>query len=143
MIHILTANLLDEICRIEHEAFSDPWSTEMLREELLNPQTVYIGASENGLLTGYAGMQVVLDEGHIHNVAVSPDFRRRGIARSLVEALIDFSRKQSLSVMLLEVRNANLPAIELYASFGFEVVGRRPNYYKNPREDALLMTKVL
>jgi len=88
-------------------------------------------------------MQVVLDEGHIHNVAVSPDFRRRGIARSLVEALIDFSRKQSLSVMLLEVRNANLPAIELYASFGFEVVGRRPNYYKNPREDALLMTKVL
>jgi len=143
MIHLLSPDWLDELCRIEHESFSDPWSAEMLLGELINPQAIYLGANKNDRLAGYAGMQIILDEGHIHNVAVSPEFRRCGIAISLVNALIEISRERNLSVIYLEVRESNLPAISLYKNLGFDIVGKRPNYYHNPHEAALLMTKNL
>lgn len=132
---------LREASALERLCFSTPWSEEMFRAELSSPLSHYLAAiDEGGRLLGYAGMQAVLDEGYISNIAVAPESRRLGIADALLSALIDFGRAGGLSFLTLEVREHNAPAISLYSKHGFEVVGRRKNYYQNPREDALLMT---
>ncbi|MFB0921525.1 MAG: ribosomal protein S18-alanine N-acetyltransferase, partial [Oscillospiraceae bacterium] len=88
---------------------------------------------------GYIGLMYVLDEGYISNVAVSPVYRRRGVADALIEALIERT-KDTLAFMTLEVRESNHAAKYLYSKHGFETVGKRKNYYDRPKEDALLMT---
>ena len=80
-----------------------------------------------------------MDEGHITNVAVRPEFRRKGFARKLLQDLIDHARTSGIKSLTLEVRVSNLPAIRLYESFGFKVEGRRKQYYADNREDALIM----
>ena len=85
-------------------------------------------------------MQYVLDEGYINNIAVSPSYRRRGVASALMDRLIDSARGLSLAFLTLEVRCGNHAAISLYEKYGFERVGLRRGYYEKPREDALLMT---
>lgn len=137
----LEESQLREASALERLCFSLPWSEEMFRGELSSPLSHYLAAvDESGRLLGYAGMQAVMDEGYISNIAVDPDSRRLGIAGALLSALIDFGRAGGLSFLTLEVRENNGPAIALYSKYGFKVVGRRKNYYKNPREDALLMT---
>jgi len=132
---------LSEAAALERLCFSMPWSENMLRGELVNPLSHYISAvDESGRLLGYAGMQAVMDEGYIANIAVSPAARRRGIASSLLKTLIDFGGSEKLSFLTLEVREHNAAALSLYRKHGFEPVGRRRNYYQNPIEDALLMT---
>ena len=88
---------------------------------------------------GYAGVNTVLDEGYINNVAVAPQFRRQGVADELIAALVRFGRAK-LAFLTLEVRASNAPAIALYAKHGFREAGRRKNYYDDPKEDAILMT---
>jgi len=132
---------LPEVAELEKLCFSTPWSEEALRGELKGPFTHYFAAvDERGRILGYAGMQAVLDEGYITNIAVSPSLRRLGIADALLGILLDSGREMKLSFLTLEVRESNKAAISLYDKFGFQVVGRRRNYYENPREDALLMT---
>ena len=101
----------------------------------------FLLAEYDGAVAGYIGMMCVLDEGYISNVAVSPDYRRKGIGRLLVSEMLSRAEKKKLSFATLEVREHNESAIALYASAGFSPVGRRKNYYERPREDALLMTK--
>ena len=91
-------------------------------------------------MAGYAGLQTVLDEGSITNVAVLPEFRRRGAARALLEELLARGKAMDLAFLTLEVRASNAPAIALYTGLGFQEVGRRRGYYEAPREDALLFT---
>ena len=86
---------------------------------------------------------ILLDEGYIGNVAVRPAYRRRGIAGALLQALETLGREKALSFLTLEVRAGNAPAIALYEKNGYACVGRRPDYYDHPREDAILMTKYL
>lgn len=95
---------------------------------------------EDGTVLGYAGLQAVLDEGYINNVAVAPAYRRRGVAGALIAALVRFGEAK-LSFLTLEVRASNAPAIALYEKYGFTQAGRRKNYYDDPREDALLLTR--
>ncbi len=134
---------LSEAAELEKLCFSAPWSAGMLLGELKNPLSHYIAAvADDGALIGYAGMQAVLDEGYIANIAVSPDHRRKGVAGALIGELISHSLNQGLSFLTLEVRESNYPAISLYKKFGFEKVGRRKNYYRLPTEDAILMTRV-
>ena len=92
-------------------------------------------------MLGYVGMMFVLDEGYIANVAVAPPARRRGVGRALIASLLARADQMQLAFVTLEVRPSNHAAIALYEGFGFEVVGRRKNYYDKPSEDALLMTK--
>ncbi|MBP5167130.1 MAG: ribosomal protein S18-alanine N-acetyltransferase [Oscillospiraceae bacterium] len=134
LTHLLSA------VELEKECFSVPWTAEMFLAELSDPHCVYFAAEENGQLTGYAGMQYVLDEGYINNIAVSPHYRRRGTASALMDRLIAAARELSLAFLTLEVRCGNSPAISLYEKYGFERVGLRRGYYDKPREDALLMT---
>jgi len=131
---------LSAVAAMERECFSAPWSADMLAEELYHDNASYIVAeAEDGTVLGYAGLQAVLDEGYITNVAVAPAFRRQGVADALVSAFCRFG-KAKLAFLTLEVRASNAAAIALYEKHGFSPVGRRKNYYDHPTEDAILMT---
>ena len=127
------------LAELESRCFSDPWPEDMIGR-MLDRFTV---ATEGDALMGYIVLSTVLDEGNIDNVAVSPVFRRRGVADALVLDTIARSRDMGLAFLMLEVRAGNEPAIALYRKHGFREVGRRKNYYEKPREDAILMTLVL
>ena len=128
------------IAELEKECFSSPWSENALLESY-NADTRFFVFSENGKILGYAGLQVVPPEGYVTNIAVTKTARGRGIGKSLVEALIDFGKDRALVFISLEVRQSNLPAISLYTKCGFSEVGKRKNFYQNPTEDAIIMTK--
>lgn len=132
---------LDEVAELERVCFPDPWSRNMLAEELDNALAAFLVALDGGgAVAGYAGLQVVLDEGYILNVAVRPDCRRQGVAGQLLQVFLDFAKGNQLAFLTLEVRASNYPAIALYGSRGFRGVGRRKNYYEHPKEDAVIMT---
>ncbi len=132
---------IEALAELERLSFSSPWSIAMLQEELFNDTASYLVAEdETGKVLGYAGLHVILDEGYIDNVVVHPDYRRKGIARKLVEVYLRFGAAK-LSFLTLEVRESNVAALELYRSLGFAPEGRRPQYYRNPKEDAILMTR--
>ena len=138
----MTADHLDEVAELERICFSTPWSRNMLAEELDNALSAFLVAlDESGKVVGYAGLQVVLDEGYITNVAVRPECRRQGIAGKLLQVFLDFAQGYHLAFLTLEVRASNYDAIALYGSRGFRSVGRRKNYYEHPKEDAIIMTK--
>ena len=137
----MTADHLDAVAALERICFSDPWSRQLLADELDNDLSAFLVAlDEEGQVAGYAGLQVVLDEGTVTNIAVRPDCRRRGVAGQLLEVFLNFARGNRLAFLTLEVRASNYPAIALYGSRGFRGVGRRKNYYEHPREDAVIMT---
>ncbi|MDY4487462.1 MAG: ribosomal protein S18-alanine N-acetyltransferase, partial [Candidatus Limivicinus sp.] len=133
---------LEQIEAIEQQCFSCPWTLDQLRSQLSDDRHVFLAAvAENGAVLGYVGMMFVLDEGYISNVAVAPDFRRQGVADSLISALMTRAEELALAFVTLEVRAGNEPAKALYAKHGFVPVGRRKNYYDLPKEDAILMTR--
>ena len=139
----MTHEHLDEVAALERVCFSSPWSRNMLAEELDNACSAYLVAldREDGGVVGYAGLLVVADEGYITNVAVRPASRRGGVASALLDVFVDFAVANRLAFLTLEVRASNYGAIALYGSRGFRGVGRRPNYYEHPREDAVIMTR--
>ena len=136
----LTEAHIPEMVELEKICFSMPWSAEMIRRELNDPSCLYLAAVEGGALAGYIGVQTVLDEGYINNVAVRPEYRRRGVASALISLLMELGRENGLAFLTLEVRESNGAAIALYKKLGFSPVGRRKNYYEKPKEDAILMT---
>lgn len=126
---------------IEQACFSLPWTRAQLENQMNAGNCVFLAALDSaGAVMGYVGLMYVLDEGYISNIAVAPDFRRRGVADKLLISLIHRASALSLSFLTLEVRESNKAAIALYEKHGFSPVGRRRNYYDSPREDALLMT---
>ena len=135
---------LGQAAEIERLCFSDPWSEKMLAEHLANPCSLTLAAVDGaGRLLGYVGLLAVVDEGYITNVAVRPDCRRQGVASSLLQALESRGRARNLTFLTLEVRQSNAPARALYEKLGYLQAGLRRNYYENPREDAIIMTKTL
>ena len=138
----MTADHLDEVAELERVCFSVPWSRNMLKEELDNAlSALLVALDDDGRVVGYAGVQVILDEGYITNVAVRPECRRRGVAAQLLKVFLDFAQGNKLAFLTLEVRESNHAAIILYGRHGFRSVGRRRNYYEHPREDAIIMTR--
>ena len=126
---------------IEKCCFSDPWSETSVASELDNELSTWLVAEEEGLVLGYVGSQTVLDETDMMNIAVHPDYRRRGIAAALIEALVFSLKARGSRSLKLEVRTSNHPAIALYEGMGFVRLGLRKNYYRNPKEDALILGK--
>ena len=137
----ITAAHLPQLAALEQVCFpADPWSEDLFRDALENPRVcILLAEGEDGAALGYAVLSTVLDEGNLDNIAVAPDVRRQGVADALLRALTGFGRER-LSVLLLEVRASNIPAIALYEKHGFAAVGRRKYYYDAPKEDAILMT---
>jgi len=138
----MNADHLDEVAELERICFSTPWSRNMLAEELDNLLSAFLVAlDDRDRVVGYAGVQVILDEGYITNIAVRPECRQQGIAGKLLQVFLDFAQANKLAFLTLEVRASNHTAIMLYGSRGFRSVGRRKNYYEHPKEDAIIMTR--
>ncbi len=126
--------------RLEALCFSRPWSAAAFRSAFAGGLTLFLAAQTAGETVGYAGMQCVLDEGFVTNIAVDPAFRRRGAGRALLAGLLEAGRERGLSTLSLEVWPSNAPAAALYESAGFRLAGRRKNFYSRPAEDALILT---
>ena len=132
-----------QIAALEKRCFSDPWSEASVRSELSNPLSFWLVAQEDGKLIGYVGSQSVPPEADVMNLAVAPEWRNKGIGRALMTALIAQLHSRGITALFLEVRVGNTPAQNLYRSLGFVEAGRRPKYYVNPTEDALILRKEL
>lgn len=141
MIRPMTAADVPSVAALEKLCFSDPWSVSSIASELDNPLSLWLVWEEDGAAAAYLGVQRVPPQADVMNVAVSPALRRRGIARALFAELE--RRLPEIDELFLEVRASNSGAIALYRTLGFEQVGRRPNYYLDPREDAIILRKEL
>ena len=133
--HVAQVAVLEKMC------FSDPWSENSVASELNNPLSLWLVAEENQTVCGYIGSQTVLDETDMMNIAVHPECRRRGIAAALIAELVHQLRERGSHILRLEVRESNAPAIALYEAMGFTRLGLRKNYYRNPKENALILGK--
>ena len=131
---------LDAVEEIERASYPTPWSRSMFVAELRKPSSLALGAySAEGDLVGYAFVSRYVDAWHVMNVAVSVEFRRRGIATTLLERLFEVTATDPRRGYTLEVRVSNLDAIRLYEQLGFEARGIRRGYYTDNREDAVIM----
>lgn len=129
-----------KISLVEQACFISPWSEDALYKDIVeNEMAHYYVVEIGGEIVAYAGLWYIIDEGHITNVAVSPDYRGRGIAALVLDRMLKEARVSGITAFTLEVRASNAPAIRLYTKFGFEAVGIRPGYYIEENEDALVM----
>ena len=134
---------IDRVAELERICFPVPWTRRMVAGELKNPVARYFALERESVCIGYAGMHLVAGEGYITNIAVDPSYRRAGLGRALLETLVECGRRRAADFLTLEVRQSNLTAQELYRSMGFAEAGVRRGYYDKPKEDAILMTRVL
>lgn len=132
---------IDPILYIENASFNDPWSRDSMEKELSNSFARYVVVKKQDLVIGYGGMWLILDEGHITNIAVHPDYRDIGIGSEIVKSLIGICKKEKIISMTLEVRKSNAAALNLYSKFGFVAEGIRKGYYGDNKEDAIIMWK--
>ncbi len=139
----LTPDRIDEILLIENSSYPNPWSRELLLNEFAKEVSLRPALEFSGRIVAQSFSHLVLDELHILNLAVHPDFRRRGLGSALLGHLMSLAHSRGATHALLEVRTGNLPAQELYRSFGFEQVGVRKGYYADNREDALLLVAMV
>lgn len=126
---------------IEREAFSMPWSADDFLEMVEADYAYYYVAELEGEIAGCCGIRNIAGEGEITNVVVAARHRQKGIARKMMEYMLDEAEKKGIGACTLEVRCSNLPAIQLYEGLGFKSEGVRPGFYDKPKEDALIMWK--
>lgn len=135
---------LDRIMEIEKDCFTTPWSRESFLLEITeNMLAKYIVAEIDGIVAGYGGIWMIIGEGHITNIAVESKYRRMGVGKKILEGLIKLSKRMFVTSMTLEVRESNYVAQSLYEQYGFKKHGRRPKYYADDGEDAIVMWKNL
>lgn len=139
LIRPMRAEDVPELARLEREIFSTPWSQKAFAKLLERPYSLYLVAEWDGRPVGCAGLTVLGNEGDIDKVMVREDCRGRGVARSLLQNLMEAARRLGVTEFTLEVRAGNKPAIGLYENLGFASEGTRPNFYAKPAEDAVIM----
>jgi len=130
---------LPSVVAIERLSFSTPWSETLFFNEIYKQRSIPKAAVINNRIVGYICANHVADEGHILNLAVHHDFRRRGIAKTLVENILAELKENACRFLYLEVRASNNAARKLYEGFGFNIVRTRKAYYTEPKEDAVIM----
>lgn len=149
IIRQMNVSDLEEVARIEKVSNPEPWTYADFEDSLAKEDgtiLMFTAVDEvSNQIFGYLVLYTASGESEIVTIAVAPDFRRRGIAESLIEEVLDISQKSSLYIeeINLEVRFSNEPARKLYEKCGFEIVGQRPNFYHNPKEDAILMKRIV
>lgn len=137
----MNATHVSQVAALEKLCFADPWSEMSIASELQNLWAYWLVAVSDDRVVGYIGSQSSIDEADVMNVAVHPEYRRQGIAEGLICTLVEELKNRGIHALLLEVRASNAPAIALYEKLGFQQVGLRKNYYRNPKEDALILRK--
>ena len=130
---------IDSVLIVEEECFTLPWSRAGFVAEMKNELAHYLVIVDRGTIIGYAGMWLIVDEAHVTNVAILPEYRGQKLGEKLMSALIEHAKDRGALCMTLEVRTSNTVAQGLYAKFGFVSRGRRRNYYSDTQEDALIM----
>jgi ribosomal-protein-alanine N-acetyltransferase len=130
---------IDGVLAVEQQAFTTPWSREGFVNEMRNELAYYLVMVESGKIIGYAGMWLIVDEAHVTNVALLPEYRGKKLGEKLMSALLEHAKNRGALRMTLEVRASNEAAQGLYHKFGFASQGRRRNYYTDTNEDALIM----
>ncbi len=139
-IRPLRVDDLDDVMEVERRSFTTPWSREAFEAELIdNDLACYLALTDGGKVIGYGGMWIIVDEAHVTNIAVLPEYRGRKLGRRLIEAMIELAKNKGAVGMTLEVRTSNTIARNLYESIGFRNCGVRPQYYTDTKEDALIM----
>lgn len=141
MIRRLTAADLKQAAELEQACFSEPWSYRLLKEGLSAAYDVYFAAVQEEQVQGYAALRVLAGEGEIQRIAVLPAYRRQGIGRELMAAMVTYAMANETFSLSLEVRDGNLAARNLYESYGFRATAIRKDYYRNPVEDAIIMRR--
>ena len=141
IVTVMQESHVPQIAKIEQLCFNDPWSENSIASELNNRLSLWLVAVEDEHVIGYVGSQTVIGETDMMNIAVHPDHRKKGIGTTLILELIDALKTRGSHSLMLEVRSSNSSAISVYKNLGFLEVGRRKNYYRNPKEDALIMRK--
>ena len=139
IIRAMTHSDVEDVYRIEEDTFSDAWSLESFIYSVSAEYDYSVVAEYDGEILGYAIMMISFDTADIANIAVDIAHRRKGIAEKLMKRLLEHGNSTGVSQYMLEVRQNNTVAINLYEKFGFEIIGKRKNYYSNPVEDALVM----
>lgn len=137
----LDESYLDAIMAVEREAYPEPWTVGMFREEMRSKRSYFYVAFNGEDLVGYSGFWLVLDEAHITSLTVAENFRGMGYGREQLMHLFSMGEERGVSAFTLEVRESNWPARVLYESVGFRSVGLRKGYYSTTQEDAIIMSK--
>lgn len=141
-ITALSEEHIETLAELERICFSDPWSENSLREMLTSETARFFVAVVDDEIVGYMGTHIVCESAFVDNIAVFPQYRRQGVAKALLNHVFTMVQANGVDFISLEVRPSNTSAVALYESLGFESMGERPNYYRNPTENALIMTKV-
>lgn len=139
IIRRMTIEDVPQVHQIEHDTFPTPWSLDSFEKEAVNPCARYLVAELAGRVIGFAGVWLVLDEGHITNIAIAQEHRGKGYGRALTQGLLQYASNLGIAYVTLEVRRSNERAQNLYKSLGFIAVGVRKRYYEDNGEDAYLM----
>jgi len=134
---------LPTIVALERTMFSDPWSENAFRESLAEPSWGMLVAEAGGEIVGYACYLIIDVESHLTNIAVPETFRRKSVAKQLLEHILRVVKEAQCQYLLLEVRPTNTGAVAFYRKHGFQLLYRRPKYYRHPVEDALVMVRNL
>ena len=135
---------IDSIAALEPLCFDDPWTPQMIRSDVMDiPFSTYVLGEVDEKLVGYVGIMVVREECQVNNVAVHPDYRKKGIGGTLLKTALSFAKQSGAEEAFLEVREGNDDAISLYESMGFKRLGIRKGYYENNGENAVVMRKDL
>lgn len=140
MIREMVIQDLDAVISIEKTLFTDPWLHESFRYEIEdNKLSHYFVITENDEIMGYFGFIILLDECQIYNVAVKKEFQHQGYGKKMLQFIIDYCKERDVKWVILEVREFNFHALELYEKFGFKRAARIRGYYRHPLEDGILM----
>ena len=129
------------IAEIEERTFPDPWDYRSVMDLITTDGAMCFTARDGGRVVGYVIGRLIAPEGEIYRVAVSEEYRRRGIAYRLLDYAVKTSRGKGLESLFLEVRSQNIAAISLYRAYGFHEIARRRGYYRDPADDAIIMLK--
>lgn len=132
---------LEQVAELEKMCFTENWSYGLLEAGIHSPYDVYYVYEQNGRILGYCNLRLLAGEGEVQRIAVLPEYRRLGLARKMMEAMVDYARENMAVSISLEVRESNLPARKLYETYGFIAEAVRRGYYHNPSEDAVIMWK--
>jgi ribosomal-protein-alanine N-acetyltransferase len=139
-IRLAKDNDLKAITTIEELSYDSPWTEDFILHEIHNPMSNFYVLELDNEIIGYIDFWILGNESHIANIAIHPDSRRMHYGKKLLDLALDISKEKKVEIISLEVNEKNLPAISLYKSYGFVMVGRRPKYYNN-KDDALILTR--